>query len=74
MNKETITATISAASIVIVNVAALMGFSMSGDEVSQFLSAFVMIAATLWGIWKNHNFTRKAQAAQLYLAKLKEEE
>ena len=72
--KETIKTIVSALVIIILNVGSLFGYSLDGDFVQKFIFVFVALATLLYGIWKNHNFTKAAQKAQVYLDDLKEVE
>jgi len=73
-NKERLKAIISAAVIIAVNVAAIIGVDVGDGEAitNALLIAFDMLAMA-WGIWKNHNFTDEAAQAQAYLDTLKAE-
>ena len=75
MNKEErVKAIISAAVVIIVNVAALMGIDLGdGDAITNAVLMIASLAATCWAIWKNHNFTDEAAMAQRYLEALKTE-
>lgn len=65
MSKETIKATASALVVVIVNIAAMVGVSIDQGTTADVVYAVLMLVATGWGIWHNHNFTSAAQAGQL---------
>ena len=62
---------ISAIVILAVNIAAMVGFNIDADALQQVIMAACLIAATVWGIWTNHNFTDAAMKAQHYLNYLK---
>lgn len=64
-------ATISAAVILAVNVAALFGASLDLGTVQNVAFGVVTIATTLYAAWKNHNFTVEAAKAQEYLDDLR---
>lgn len=64
---ETVKAIVSALAVVVVNVAALLGYNVSEDATLQVLSAIALLASTAWGIWHNYNFTKAAQDAQKVL-------
>lgn len=64
MNTETIKACVSALGVLIVATAGALGFDIDEGVVQNGLSAITFFAALLWGIWKNHNFTKAAQEAQ----------
>ena len=72
MNERT-KASISAAVVLMVNFAALFGVSLDYELWFNGLCAIAMLAASVWGIWKNHNFTLAAAKAQLVLNQLKNE-
>lgn len=65
-------AVISAAIILLVNVAALFGASLDADMVQKVAFGLISIAFTIYGVWKNHNFTPEAIKAQEYLDTLKD--
>ena len=69
---ERVKAIISAAIIIIVNVAALCNFAIDQDTLIKIFFGIADIVATMWAIWKNHNFTFEAAQAQGYLNNLKE--
>ena len=71
MNTETIKACVSALGILIVATAGALGFDVDEGMVQNGLSAVAFFAALLWGIWKNHNFTKAAQSAQELLNDIK---
>ena len=66
-------AIISAIAVLIVNFAALWGVSLDYETWVNGLCAIAMLAASVWAIWKNHNFTVEAAQAQLVLNGLKNE-
>lgn len=71
---ERVKAIISAIVIIIVNVAALLGFQI--DDGATLTNALLAVAAVIswaWAIWKNHNFTPEAAEAQQLLDRLKKE-
>lgn len=62
---ERIKAIISAAVVIIINVAALCGFDVGdGATLQNALLAIAALASWLWAIWKNHNFTDAAAEGQ----------
>lgn len=70
---ERIKAIVSAAAIIIVNVAALFfGITLDAGVITNAFLAIAMLVATIWGIWHNHNFTPEAAEAQQVLNGLKE--
>lgn len=64
-------ATISAAIVLAVNMAALFGVSLEQGMVANVVFGLITIAATIYAAWKNHNFTTEAARAQEYLDLLK---
>ena len=64
-------AVVSAAILLVVNVAALFGASLDLGLVQNVVFGLITIVSTLYGIWKNHNFTPEAEQAQEYLDALK---
>ena len=62
---ERIKAIISAAVVIIVNVAALCGFDLGdGMNLQNALFAIAALISWIWAIWKNHNFTFAAGQGQ----------
>ena len=47
---------------------------ISDDQIAELLSTIFTIGASLWAWWKNNSFTKKAIAADEYLAELRNEE
>ena len=71
-HKERIKAIISAAVVIAVNVAAIVGVDVGdGDAITNALLLAFDFAAMAWAIWKNHNFTDAAAEAQEYLDAIK---
>ncbi len=64
-------ATISAAIILAVNIAALFGVSLDQGMVANVVFGAITIVATIYAAWKNHNFTPEAAQAQQWLDELK---
>jgi len=64
-------ATVSAAIVLAVNIAALFGASLDLGTVQNVVFGAVTIATTLYAAWKNHNFTPEAAEAQAVLDELK---
>ena len=64
-------ATISAAIILAVNIAALFGVSLDQGMVANVVFGLITIVATIYAAWKNHNFTPEAAQAQQWLDELK---
>ena len=71
-NKETAKAVISAVVLVLVDVLAAVGIAADPSTVASAVYLVLLIAATLYGCWKNHNFTQAAQEAQKKLDELKD--
>lgn len=71
MMDERTRALASAIAIVAVEVCALFGQSIDADQTVHFILALMSVAGTVYGIWKNHNFTPEAAQAQEYLDSLK---
>lgn len=72
-NKETAKAVISALVLVLVDVLAAVGIAADPSAVSFAVYLVLLIAAIIYGCWKNHNFTKAAQEAQKLLDELKGE-
>lgn len=64
-------ATISAAIILAVNIAALFGVSLDQGMVANVVFGLITIVTTIYAAWKNHNFTPEAAQAQQWLDELK---
>ena len=64
-------ATISAAIILAVNIAALFGVSLDQGMVANVVFGLITIVVTIYAAWKNHNFTPEAAQAQQWLDELK---
>ena len=65
-------AIVSAAVVLFVNIMALCGASLDMGMVQNVAIGAVSIATTIYAVWKNHNFTPQAAAAQEYLNMLKD--
>jgi hypothetical protein len=63
---------ISAAVVIIVQVAALYGMTLDPDTVASVITVAAAVVVMLWALWKNHNFTSAAQEAQKFLKGLKD--
>lgn len=48
--------------------------NISEDAIYNVVSTVAVIAAWVWGFWKNNNFTDSAKQAQEYLNNLKNDE
>lgn len=71
-NKERIKAIISAAVVIVINVAAILGVDLGdGSDLTNASLIILDFVAMAWAIWKNHNFTDEAAQAQKYLDELK---
>lgn len=64
-------ATISAAIVLAVNIAALFGASLDLGTVQNVVFGAITIVTTLYAAYKNHNFTPEAAEAQAVLDELK---
>jgi uncharacterized membrane protein len=71
---ERVKAIISAAAVLIVNGVSFWGISLDVNELTNALFAIAMLVSTVWGIWKNHNFTVAAQQGQLVTNRIKNEQ
>lgn len=58
---------ISAIVLLVIQAAAFAGHTLDEGTVTTVVTAIVTLAVTAWGIWKNHNFTDAALAAQQFL-------
>ena len=67
-------AIISAAVVIVVNVAAIYGISLDQGMLLNALCAVADLAAMVWAIWKNHNFTYAAAQGQMVVDKIKLEQ
>lgn len=65
-------AIVSATVVLFVNIMALCGASLDMGMVQNVAFGVVSIATTVYAVWKNHNFTPQAAAAQEYLNLLKD--
>ena len=71
MEMERIKAIVSAIVVLVVNLAAVLGFDLDADVTHQVLLLVLVVVATVWGCWKNHNLTKAAALAQGFLDALK---
>lgn len=71
---ERIKAILSAAAVIAVNALSFWGITLDLGMVTNALLAIAMLVSTIWGIWKNHNFTRAAAQGQLVTNKIKNEQ
>lgn len=67
-------ATISAAIVLAVNLAALFGVSLDLGRMTNVIFGLITIATTIYAAWKNHNFTPEAAEAQIFLNQLKDKQ
>jgi uncharacterized membrane protein len=68
---ETVKAVISAIVVFACAIGGALGFDLASDTVLQVVSAVVFLAALVWGVWKNHNFTQAAQEGQQLVDEIK---
>lgn len=61
----------SAIAVIVVEVASIIGLSLDTDFVIDFLSACAFLIASVYSIWKNHNFTDAAIEGQKLVNALK---
>lgn len=71
MNKETIKAVVNTIVVVVVTILSALGINVDGDMLVNVLCAVVLIGATIYGCYKNHNFTEAAQEGQLLIDEIK---
>ena len=71
---ERIKAIISASAIIIVNAVSFWGISLDLGVLTNALFAIAMLVSTIYGIWKNHNFTFAAAQGQLVVDHIKTEQ
>lgn len=64
---ERIRAIVSAVAVLAVNIAAVLGFDLDAGTAQSVLLLALVVAATVWGCYKNHNFTKAAALAQAFL-------
>ena len=62
---------ISAIVVLVVQAAAFAGHTVDEGAVTTVVTAIVTLAATAYALWKNHNFTDAANAAQQFLNAVK---
>ena len=58
---------ISAIVVLVVQAAAFAGHTVDEEAVTTVVTVIVTLAATAYALWKNHNFTDAANAAQQFL-------
>lgn len=64
-------AIIGAVVVLVVQCAALAGYQLDADAVTEIVSAVVVLAVTVAAIWKNFNFTAAAAKGQAVTNALK---
>lgn len=64
----------SALVILIVQFAGIFNLYLDAESVSAVITSILMLASVIYGIWKNHNFTKEAGIAQKILNAIKGEE
>ena len=64
MNQESMKALVSAFMVIACALAGALGIDLDADALQNVLSAVLLLAATVYGVWKNHNFTQAAQEGQ----------
>ena len=69
--KENVKAWAGTACTVIVAVASACGIDIQAEALQNVICAGVLIGATAYGCWKNHNFTEAAQEGQLLTDEIK---
>ena len=69
---ETLKATISAGCIVLCNILMVCcGLFIDANTLTTLICALVTLGVTVYGCWKNHNFTNAAQMGQAVTDALK---
>lgn len=71
MNGQTIKAIVSTIVTVSITVLSAFGIDVDGDLLTNVLCAFVLVGATIYGCYKNHNFTKAAQEGQKLVDEIK---
>ncbi len=71
MKKETIKAIVNTLVVVAVTVSSAFGIDIDGDMLVNVMCSIILVAATVYGCWKNHNFTEAAQEGQLLIDEIK---
>lgn len=64
MNQESMKALVSAFMVIACAIAGALGIDLDADALQNVLSAVLLLASTIYAIWKNHNFTLAAQKGQ----------
>lgn len=73
-NNETVKACVSGAVVIVVAVASACGIDIDGDMLTNVICAALLVLATGYGCWKNHNFTQAAQEGQKLIDEIKGKE
>lgn len=71
MNGQTIKAIVSTIVTVTITVLSAFGIDVDGDLLTNVLCAVVLVGATIYGCYKNHNFTKAAQEGQKLIDEIK---
>lgn len=71
MNVQTIKAAVSAIVVVAVSVFSAFGIDIDGDALTNVICAVLLVASTIYGVWRNHNFTKAAQEGQKLVDEIK---
>lgn len=71
MNAQTIKAVVSAIVVIAVSVFSAFGIDIDGDMLTNIICAVILVGATIYGVWKNHNFTQAAQEGQKLIDEIK---
>lgn len=64
-------AIISIGALIVVQIAALAGVQMDAGNLTEVMGSLVVVCATIFAAWKNHNFTDAAAVAQGVLDSIK---
>lgn len=71
MNGQTVKAFVSTIVTVAITVLSAFGIEVDGDMLTNVLCAVVLVGATIYGCYKNHNFTKAAQEGQKLVDEIK---
>lgn len=71
MNEQTVRALVSTIVTVAITVLSAFGIEVDGDLLTNVLCAVVLVGATIYGCWRNHNFTEAAQEGQKLVDEIK---
>lgn len=64
---------VSAIVVLIVNIGSVLGVGIDGNVANLIASVIVVVAATAWAAWRDHNFTSAALEGQKVIDQLKAE-